>query len=227
VAGGYVIRDRALPSLLGRYIFADINDGFDDELQTAKLPGNDLSGYSGLGLFAHNVDSFGEDACAHIYVATLGDESTGGGNVYRLQPTSGPFPCAPENPPGGGGSTPPPPAQETLAAVSCAREVATISGTGGADKLVGTPRHDVIAGLGGNDTIRGLAGNDVICGGSGKDTVKGDKGNDSLYGEQGRDRLNGGRGRDLVKGGAGRDILTGGPGIDKLRGGAGRDKQAQ
>jgi hypothetical protein len=33
------------------------------------------------------VSSFGQDACGHIYVATLG------GSVSRLQPTSGAFPC--------------------------------------------------------------------------------------------------------------------------------------
>ena len=217
VAGGYVIRDKALPSLLGRYIYADINDAFGGELRTAKLFAGGSSGDSGLGLFATNVDSFGEDACAHIYVATLG------GTVYRLEPTSGPFPCAPETPPGGGGSSPPP-AQTPLSAVSCAGEAATISGTEGADRLAGTPGNDVVAGRGGNDTISGLAGDDVICGGSGKDTLKGGHGNDRLYGQQGKDRLKGGPGSDVLKGGTGKDILEGGPGKDKLKGGAGKDK---
>jgi hypothetical protein len=40
-----------------------------------------------LGLTANGVSSFGQDACGHIYVATLG------GTVFRLEPTSGGFPC--------------------------------------------------------------------------------------------------------------------------------------
>src|SRR5262245_21905494 len=93
VNGGYVIRDGALPSLLGRYIYADTYDVFGSELRTAKLFPGGSSGDSGLGLFATTVVSFGEDACAHIYVASFG------GAVYRLEPTSGPFPCIPQIPP--------------------------------------------------------------------------------------------------------------------------------
>jgi glucose/arabinose dehydrogenase len=199
VTGGYVIRDGALPSLLGRYIYADFYEVFGTELRTAQLSEGGSSGDSGLGVFAPNVVSFGEDACAHIYVSSFG------GAVYRLEPTSGPFPCAPETP--GGGSSTGPPTQTPLSAVSCAREAATISGTEGADRLAGTPGDDVIAGLGRNDTIRGLAGNDVICGGSGKDTLKGGKGNDKLYGQKGKDMLTGGPGKDKLKGGTGKDKL--------------------
>src|SRR5262245_11542459 len=93
VNGGYVIRDGALPSLLGRYIYADTYDVFGSELRTAKLFPGGSSGDSGLGLFATTVVSFGEDACAHIYVASFG------GAVYRLEPNSGPFPCIPQIPP--------------------------------------------------------------------------------------------------------------------------------
>lgn len=92
VTGGYVIRDGALPSLLGRYIYADIYNTFGGELRTAQLFAGGSSGDSGLGVNATNVVSFGEDACAHIYVATaIGSDAT----VYRLQPESGPFPCMP------------------------------------------------------------------------------------------------------------------------------------
>jgi hypothetical protein len=95
VTGGYVIRDKALPSLLGRYIYADTYDAFGGELRTAQLFAGGASGDSGLGVSATNVDSFGEDACAHIYVATLA------GNIYRLEPRSGAFPCMPQTPGGG------------------------------------------------------------------------------------------------------------------------------
>jgi glucose/arabinose dehydrogenase len=101
VNGGYVIRDGALPSLLGRYIYADTYDVFGGELRTAQLFPGGSSGDSGLGLFATTVVSFGEDACAHIYVAVY--VAATGGAVYRLEPTSGPFPCIPQTP------SPPPP----------------------------------------------------------------------------------------------------------------------
>jgi hypothetical protein len=85
-----VIRDEALPSLLGRYIFADFADTFGGELQTAKLSPSGATDQTGLGVSASLVDSFGEDACGHIYVVQIT------GTVSRLEPTSGPFPCAPQ-----------------------------------------------------------------------------------------------------------------------------------
>jgi hypothetical protein len=187
-----VIRDGALPSLLGRYIYADTNAGLGNELHTVQLSAGSSSGDSALGLSATSVVSFGEDACAHIYVATIA------GPVYRLEPTSGAFPCAPQTPPPPGGAPP-----------TCKGIPATIVGTDGSDVLSGTPGQDVIVGLGGNDKLSGLAGNDLICGGSGKDTLKGGKGSDKLYGEDGK------------------DTLKGGPGKDKLNGGPGKDKQVQ
>jgi glucose/arabinose dehydrogenase len=93
VMGGYVIRDGALPSLLGRYIYADTYNTLGGQLHTAQLSAGSSSGDSALGVSATNVVSFGEDACAHIYVASIG------GTVSRLEPTSGPFPCSPPPPP--------------------------------------------------------------------------------------------------------------------------------
>ena len=101
VTGGYVIRDGAVPSLLGRYIYADIFDVLGSELHTAQLFAGGSSGDSSLGVSATNVDSFGEDACAHIYVTTFA------GDVYRLEPTSGDFPCLPQNPAGSASPEPP------------------------------------------------------------------------------------------------------------------------
>ena len=92
VMGGYVIRDGALPSLLGRYIYADTYNTLGGQLHTVQLSAGASSGDSALGVSATNVVSFGEDACAHIYVVTIG------GPVYRLEPTSGAFPCAPQTP---------------------------------------------------------------------------------------------------------------------------------
>ena len=93
VMGGYVIRDGALPSLLGRYIYADTYNTLGGQLHTAQLSAGSSSGDSALGVSASHVVSFGEDACAHIYVASID------GPVYRLEPTSGPFPCSPPPPP--------------------------------------------------------------------------------------------------------------------------------
>jgi hypothetical protein len=98
VTGGYVIRDGALPSLLGRYIYADIYDVSGGELRTVQLAPGGSSGDSGLGVTASNVVSFGEDACAHIYVVAI-DPPAGMGTIYRLEPTGGGFPCTPQTPP--------------------------------------------------------------------------------------------------------------------------------
>ena len=92
VVGGYVVRDGALPSLLGRYVFADTFAALGGELWAVDLHESGAVNAAGLGLAASNVVSFGEDACAHLYVATLG------GTVYRLEPASGPFPCDPQSP---------------------------------------------------------------------------------------------------------------------------------
>ena len=231
VNGGYVIRDGALPSLLGRYVYADTYDVFGDELRTVQLAAGGSSGDAGLGVFASNVVSFGEDACAHVYVATIG------GTVYRLEPASGPFPCMPqtppqEEPPSGaaappGGTEPAGVAQPRAAAPTCKGIRATIVGTDGNDVRKGTARRDVIVGLAGNDRLSGLAGNDLICGGRGSDTLKGGAGNDRLSGQRGNDKLYGQKGDDKLSGNAGRDTLRGGPGKDILKGGAGKDKQVQ
>ena len=89
VSGGYVIRDSALPSLRGRYIYADTFNALGGQIRTAVLGPGAASGDGPLGVTASGVSSFGQDACGHIYVATLG------GSVSRLQPTSGAFPARP------------------------------------------------------------------------------------------------------------------------------------
>jgi glucose/arabinose dehydrogenase len=87
VIGGYVIRDSALPGLRGRYIYADNLTSLGEQIYTAVLGPAGASGNAPLGPTASFLASFGQDACGHIYIATLG------GTVSRLQPTSGPFPC--------------------------------------------------------------------------------------------------------------------------------------
>jgi glucose/arabinose dehydrogenase len=88
VIGGYVIRDSALPALGGRYIYTDEEGALGPQLRTAVLqPGGAVDDAALPGVSVTEVDSFGQDACGHIYVATLS------GPVYRLEPVEAPFPC--------------------------------------------------------------------------------------------------------------------------------------
>jgi hypothetical protein len=201
VTGGYVIRDGSLPSLLGRYIYADI---YKEELRTAQLFAGGSSGDSGLGVFASNVVSFGEDACAHIYVAAIG------GTVYRLEPTSDPFTCMPPAPPPTETPSAPPSRAIGPAAAppTCKGKQAIIVGTDGPDQIAGTAAADVIVAGGGNDIVTALGANDVVCGGPGRDKLKGGNGADSLLGQAAKDTLKGGRGRDLCQGGKGNDTAS-------------------
>jgi glucose/arabinose dehydrogenase len=91
IAGGFVIRDSALPSWQGRYIYADTFDALGNQIRTVDLLAGAATDAPTV-LTATNLASFGQDACGHIYTAELG------GQVSRLQPTSGGFPCklAPE-----------------------------------------------------------------------------------------------------------------------------------
>ncbi len=76
VTGGYVVRDPGLPSLVGRYVYADTYAGDVRSL----APGDARASESSAGL-AHRdlLVSFGEDACGHLYVVSLN------GTVDRVQ----------------------------------------------------------------------------------------------------------------------------------------------
>jgi len=82
-----------------------------------------------------------------------------------------------------------------------------LTGTNGADEILGTRRRDVIDGLGGDDTIDGAAGDDRIDGGGGSDAVRGRDGGDLIRGGNGQDSLDGGSGADRLDGGRGADLL--------------------
>jgi glucose/arabinose dehydrogenase len=77
VTGGYVIRDRRLPALAGRYVYGDFCVG---DLLTARLRQGGVSGRRALGLHVGSLSSFGEDDSGRVYVASLE------GPVYRLDP---------------------------------------------------------------------------------------------------------------------------------------------
>ena len=77
VTGGYVIRDRRLPALAGRYVYGDFCDG---DLFTARLRQDGASGRRSLGLHVSGLASFGEDRRGRVYVVS------NAGPVYRLDP---------------------------------------------------------------------------------------------------------------------------------------------
>jgi hypothetical protein len=79
VTGGYVVRDRSLPTLYGRYLYGDFCNG-DLHSFTAK-PGVKATDDRSFGLQVPSLSSFGEDAAGHVYAASLE------GPVYRLVPS--------------------------------------------------------------------------------------------------------------------------------------------
>jgi hypothetical protein len=100
----------------------------------------------------------------------------------------------------------------------------TISGTVGADNIIGGAENDAIIGDSGDDTLSGGAGHDTLSGGAGLDTLFGNTGDDALSGGDDNDSLFGGAGRDHLSGDAGDDLLDGGTGDDRLLGGDGADQ---
>jgi glucose/arabinose dehydrogenase len=76
ITGGYIVRDRSLGSLYGRYVYGDFCKG---QLRSVKLSQSSASGDRALGLRTiPNLSSFGEDARGRVYVASLS------GPVYRF-----------------------------------------------------------------------------------------------------------------------------------------------
>jgi glucose/arabinose dehydrogenase len=75
ITGGYVVRDRGVPGLYGRYVYGDY---CNPELRWAALrPGRATAGGK-LGLRVPALSSFGEDARGRVYVLSLN------GPVYRF-----------------------------------------------------------------------------------------------------------------------------------------------
>jgi len=76
VTGGYVVRDPALASLAGRYLYGDYCEG---ELHSfPAVPDRPARDDRDLGLRVDQLSSFGEDAAGHLYAVSLA------GPVYRL-----------------------------------------------------------------------------------------------------------------------------------------------
>jgi glucose/arabinose dehydrogenase len=75
IIGGYVVRDRTLPSLYGRYLFGDLCHA---EIEMATLRHGRSSAAHGVGLSVKDMGSFGEDAAGRVYAVSVD------GPVYRL-----------------------------------------------------------------------------------------------------------------------------------------------
>jgi glucose/arabinose dehydrogenase len=75
VTGGYVVRDRSLPALFGRYVYGDYCAGEVRSFEPATPRARDDRS---LGLDVPGLSSFGEDNQGHIYATSLE------GPVYRL-----------------------------------------------------------------------------------------------------------------------------------------------
>jgi glucose/arabinose dehydrogenase len=75
IIGGYVVRDRSLGSLYGRYLYGDnCNSG----IYSVKLRSGRASGNRSLPFTVRGLSSFGQDARGRIYLTSLG------GALYRL-----------------------------------------------------------------------------------------------------------------------------------------------
>jgi glucose/arabinose dehydrogenase len=83
IVGGYVVRDRNLGDLYGRYLYGDY---CGDQLRSFA-PGPPASGERGEGTAIGQLTSFGEDACGRLYTA---QES---GRVARLVGDDGASAC--------------------------------------------------------------------------------------------------------------------------------------
>jgi glucose/arabinose dehydrogenase len=103
IAGGYVVRDPALPDLLGRYVYADTYRG-DIRAATPGVWADDAA----TGLHVSTLASFGEDACGRVYAVSLDgavDRLTQSGAC--IPPAAAPGAVTPVAPAPGGGATGP------------------------------------------------------------------------------------------------------------------------
>ncbi len=77
IIGGYVVRDRSLPGLYGRYLFGDF---CRPQIESVKLRRGHASDLRATGLQVSTLSSMGQDASGHIYLTSLD------GPVYRISP---------------------------------------------------------------------------------------------------------------------------------------------
>ena len=77
ITGGYVVRDPALPALVGQYVYGDFCTG---RLRAVRLRPGSARGDHALGLRVPSLTSFGEDEAGHVYGTSFQ------GGVFRLDP---------------------------------------------------------------------------------------------------------------------------------------------
>jgi glucose/arabinose dehydrogenase len=77
IIGGYVVRDRALRNLYGRYLYGDLCSG---RLRSARVNARGSKGDRSEGLSLDLLTSFGEDGRGRLYAVSIE------GGVYRLVP---------------------------------------------------------------------------------------------------------------------------------------------
>jgi len=75
IIGGYVVRDRSLRALHGRYLFGD---NCKSQINSVRLSGGRARDNHATGLSVSSLSAFGQDDAGHIYAASLA------GPVYRL-----------------------------------------------------------------------------------------------------------------------------------------------
>ena len=113
ITGGYVVRDPGLPSLLGRYVYADYCVGDIRSIVPSTGAGD---GTTGVDVGSFSLAAFGEDACGRMYVVQLS------GAVSRLvDGTASPCPA------------PHPTAASTSTAAAAARRAGAVRQAGGDD----------------------------------------------------------------------------------------------
>jgi glucose/arabinose dehydrogenase len=86
ITGGYVVRDKSLKDLYGRYVYGDYCQA---ELRSLELGLPEATDDQPLGIEIPSVSSFGEDAAGCLYATSLD------GDVFRFQAKKGKFrgPC--------------------------------------------------------------------------------------------------------------------------------------
>jgi hypothetical protein len=77
ITGGYIVRDRSLKTLYGRYVYGDY---CQSDLRSARLRQGTATGDHKLGLKVGSLSSFGQDAQGYVYAVSQQ------GPVYRLVP---------------------------------------------------------------------------------------------------------------------------------------------
>jgi glucose/arabinose dehydrogenase len=77
ITGGYVYRGTRVPSLVGRYVYADFCSGRVWSMRAGPNPGGVREETGALGVSLSNVTSFGEGSAGELYVIA-------GGALYRF-----------------------------------------------------------------------------------------------------------------------------------------------